>query len=81
MERHEAAIAALRLAARPEREAPAAMAPYLEKVHRNAYRVTDADVDELRAVGLAEEEIFEQTVSAAVFEGLSRLDAALGVIR
>jgi alkylhydroperoxidase family enzyme len=74
---HEDAIEGLRLAARPDRPAPAAMEPYLEKVRRGAYRVTDGDVDELRAAGFSEDEIFEHTVSAAVSEGLVRLDAGL----
>jgi alkylhydroperoxidase family enzyme len=74
---HEDAIERLRLAARPDRRAPAAMEPYLEKVRRGAYRVTDEDIDELRAAGFSEDEIFEQTVSVAVSEGLVRLDAAL----
>jgi alkylhydroperoxidase family enzyme len=46
-------------------------------VRRAAYRVTDADVDDLRAAGFSEDAIFEQTVSASVSEGLVRLDAAL----
>ena len=74
---YEDAIDGLRRAARPDRPAPAAMEPYLEKVRHGAYRVTDGDVDELRAAGFSEDEIFEQTVSAAVSEGLVRLDAAL----
>ena len=80
MSEHDAAIEVLRLAGRPDRPAPATMEPYLEKVRRGAYRVTDGDVDELRAAGFSEDEIFEQTVSAAVSEGLARLDAALGTI-
>jgi alkylhydroperoxidase family enzyme len=56
--------------------APAAMDAYLEKVRRHAYRVTDADVEALKAAGLSEDEIFEQTVAAAIGEGLRRLDAA-----
>jgi hypothetical protein len=71
-------VEALRLAARPSRSAPAGMESYLEKVRRAAYLVTDEDVDELRAA-FSEDEIFEQTVSAAVSEGLVRLDAALRV--
>jgi alkylhydroperoxidase family enzyme len=78
---HEDAIEGLRRAARPDRPAPAAMEPYLEKVRRGASRVTDADVDELRVAGFSEDEIFEQTVSAAVSEGLVRLDAALRALR
>lgn len=81
MSDHDGLIEALRLAAQPERPAPPAMEAYLEKVHRQAYRVTDGDVEDLREAGLSEDEIFEHTVSAAVFEGIRRLDAALKVIR
>jgi alkylhydroperoxidase family enzyme len=49
-------------------------------VRRGAYRVTDGDVDALRAAGLSEDGIFEHTVSAAVSEGFVRLDAALGAL-
>jgi alkylhydroperoxidase family enzyme len=56
--------------------APAVMASYLEKVRERAYSISDADVDALKAVGCSEEEIFEQTVAAAIGEGLRRLDAA-----
>jgi alkylhydroperoxidase family enzyme len=59
---------------RPELEA------YLQKVRFNAYKVTDADVEQLKAAGLSEDEIFEQTVAAAISEGLRRLDAASAVI-
>jgi alkylhydroperoxidase family enzyme len=55
------------------------MAAYLEKVHRHAYKVTDRDVEELKAAGIDEDTIFEQTVAAAVAEGLLRLDAAEAV--
>jgi alkylhydroperoxidase family enzyme len=43
----------------------------------HAYKVTDRDVDELKAVGYTEDEIFEHTVSAATAAGLERLEAAL----
>ena len=56
------------------------MDAYLEKVHLHAYKVTDADVEALKAAGLSEDEIFEQTVAAAIAEGLRRLDAAEAVI-
>jgi alkylhydroperoxidase family enzyme len=56
------------------------MAAYLEKVRAHAYKVTDADVEQLKAAGLSEDEIFEQTVAAAIAEGLRRLDAASAVI-
>ena len=60
--------------------APQAMDAYLEQARRHAYRVTDADVEALKASGLSEDEIFEQTVAAAIGEGLRRLDAAERVI-
>ena len=66
-------IDALRNAVRP---APPEFAEYLEKVRLHAYKVTDDDVARLKAAGFSEDEIFEQTVSAAVAAGLERLDAA-----
>jgi hypothetical protein len=59
---------------------PSQMAEYLEIVPTGAYVLTDADVDALKAAGIAEDEIFEQTVAVAVQEGLRRLDAGLGVV-
>jgi alkylhydroperoxidase family enzyme len=56
--------------------APDAMDGYLRKVHERAYTVVDGDVDALKAAGLSEDEIFEQTVAAAISEGLRRLDRA-----
>ena len=60
--------------------APEAMAGYLRKVHERAYTVVDGDVESLKAAGLSEDEIFEQTVAAAISEGLRRLDRADEVI-
>ncbi len=60
--------------------APEAMAGYLRKVHERAYTVTDGDVEALKAAGLSEDQIFEQTVAAAIAEGLRRLDRANEVI-
>jgi alkylhydroperoxidase family enzyme len=59
--------------------APPELASYLEKVRTRAYSVTDADVEELKTAGCTEDEIFEQTVAAAISEGLRRLDAAAAV--
>ena len=78
--RYDDAVERLRLAARPDRAAPAGMEGYLRRVRERAYDVTDGDVDELREAGFSEDEIFEQTVAAAVGEGLRRLDAALRVL-
>ena len=79
--RYDEAIEELRAAAQPNRPVPAQFAPYLQKVRLHAYRVTDRDVDELKATGFSEDEIFEQTVSAAAAAGLERLDAGLRTLR
>jgi alkylhydroperoxidase family enzyme len=60
--------------------APETMAPYLTKVRERAFTITDADVEELKAAGLSEDEIFEQTVGAAISQGLRRLDKAMEAI-
>jgi alkylhydroperoxidase family enzyme len=73
-------IAALR-AVVAEMPPPAeAMATYLAKVRERAYSVTDADVEQLKADGFSEDEIFEQTVAVAIAQGLRRYDAAMDVI-
>lgn len=56
---------------------PEALATYVEKVWRHAYKVTDEDVADLRAAGLTEEQIFELTVATAVGAGYRRLHAGL----
>jgi alkylhydroperoxidase family enzyme len=78
--RYDALIDDLRAAAKPGRAAPEAMAAYLDKVRRNAYTVTDADVEALKADGFSEDEIFEQTVAVAVAAGLERLDAGMAAL-
>jgi alkylhydroperoxidase family enzyme len=78
--RYEPLVERLREAAKPDREAPPELVPYLDKVRRNAYRVTDQDVEALRRAGFSEDVIFEQTVSVAVAAGLKRLEAGLAVL-
>jgi alkylhydroperoxidase family enzyme len=75
--RYDELIERVRAAAEPDRGAPAELSGYLEKVRLHAYKITDGDVDRLKAAGFSEEEIFEHTVSAAVAAGLERLDAGL----
>ena len=79
--RYDGLIAELRAAAQPERPSPPELAPYLEKVRRHAFQVTDADVQRLKDAGFTEDEIFEHTVSAAVAAGLERLEAGLETLR
>ena len=71
------ALRALSAAAAPP---DPALDAYLDKVRNRAYTVTDADVDGLKAAGFSEDELFEQTVAAAIGEGLRRLDAARDAI-
>ena len=47
---------------------------YIEKVRAHAYKVTDGDIDAMRAEGMSEDDIFELTVEVAVEEGRRRLD-------
>ena len=80
MTRYDSLVEQLRQAAQPDREAPAELAPYLDKVRRNAYKVTDEDIEALKDAGYSEDVIFEQTVSVAVAAGLERLEAGLAVL-
>jgi hypothetical protein len=57
-------------------EPPAELAEYLAKVREHASTLTDADLDALKAAGISEDTIFEQTVAVAIREGLRRFDAA-----
>jgi hypothetical protein len=73
-------IAQLRAVVADAPTAPESMAPYLAKVRERAYTVTDADIEALKNAGSSEDEIFEQTVAAAVAQGLRRLDIVTRVI-
>jgi hypothetical protein len=78
--RYDELIAELREAAQPDHPAPPEFQTYLDKVRRHAYKVTDADVQALKDAGYCDDEIFEQTVSAAVGAGLYRLDKGLACL-
>jgi alkylhydroperoxidase family enzyme len=58
-------------------DAPPEAAPFVDKVRRHAYKITDGDVDALLASGWSEEQVFELTVATALGEGGRRLEAAL----
>jgi alkylhydroperoxidase family enzyme len=58
-------------------EIPANLRSYVEKVTRHAYRVTDADVDELKRAGYSEDAIFEITAAAALGAAVMRLERGL----
>lgn len=52
---------------------------YVEKVTRHAYKVSDADVEELKKIGWTHEQILEATLVAALFNAINRFADALGV--
>ena len=78
--RYDALIAELR-AALPDREAPGDFGPYLDKVRRHAYTITDRDVQALKDAGHSEDEIFQHTLSSAAAAGFERLQAGLRTLR
>ena len=49
-------------------------------VRSHPARVTDADIEHLRAAGLDDDAIFELTVAAALGAGMDRLPAGLAVL-
>ncbi len=53
---------------------------FLAKLRQHAYKITDADVAALRAHGWNDETIYELTVTAAVGQGMRRLDLGLAAL-
>jgi alkylhydroperoxidase family enzyme len=72
---------ALRRAASLAAGLPAALGPYVQKVARHAYTVTDEDIMALHQTGYSDDQVFELTVSAALGAGLMRLEAGLSALR
>jgi alkylhydroperoxidase family enzyme len=70
------AAAARDLAALPEN-----LRAYVDKVAKWAYKVTDEDVDALKAAGYTEDQIFEITAATAVGAALHRLDAGMRALK
>ncbi len=54
---------------------------YVDKVAFHAYKVTDEDIENLKASGYSEDEIFEITVSAALGAGLARVEHSLNLLK
>ena len=59
---------------------PPALTPYVDKVARHAYQVTDADVIAVRRAGNSEDAVFEITVAAALGAALGRLERGLAAL-
>jgi alkylhydroperoxidase family enzyme len=76
----ELAVAVRRAAAGLGGEFPDALAPYVEKVRKYAYRVTDLDVSALREGDYDDDQLFELTVATALGAGLARRRAGLDAI-
>jgi hypothetical protein len=56
------------------------LAGWVDKVARQAWKITDEDVAALRAAGFAEDAIFEITIAAAAGAGLARYQVAVRAI-
>jgi hypothetical protein len=72
---------ALRRAAAKGEGLPAALAGFVEKIRRHAYRVTDEDVTALKSSGHSEDLLFEILAAAALGASLDRLNAGLRAVR
>jgi hypothetical protein len=72
---------AVRKAACLAAELPGVLGPYMKKVAKHAYKVTDRDMIALRQAGYSDDQIFEATVSAALGAGLVRLESGLRALQ
>ena len=77
----EARAARLGGGEREETPIPSELEGYVHKVALFAYKVTDEDVEALKARGYSEDEIFEITIAAAFGAGLARMERGLGVLK
>ena len=77
----EARAARLGGGEREEATIPSELESFVHKVALHAYMVTDEDVEELKARGYSEDEIFEVTIAAAFGAGLARMEKGLEVLK
>lgn len=68
-------------ASQPAEDVPPMLERYVTKVALHAYKITDEDIDALRAAGYSEETIFELTVSAALGAGMARLERGMAALK
>jgi alkylhydroperoxidase family enzyme len=54
---------------------------YVSKVAMHSYKVTDADINRLKAAGYSEDDLYELTISAALGAGLARLNRGLELLK
>ena len=60
---------------------PPELETYVGKVTLYAYKVTDEEIAELKALGYTEDELFEITISAALGAGRTRLEYGLAALK
>lgn len=53
---------------------------YAEKIARNAYKVVDQDIENLKGEGFSEPEIFELTIAASWSAGLARFEKGVELL-
>ncbi|MGH7857756.1 MAG: hypothetical protein ACREQY_10540 [Candidatus Binatia bacterium] len=63
-----------------DHDVPEPLRPYVSKVFRHAYKVTDEDAGALRDAGYSEDQIFEATLAAALGAARIRLRAGLAAL-
>lgn len=59
---------------------PENLRPYLRKLAKHAYKISDEDIAALRDAGYSEDMIFELTAAAALAAGLAQMDRGLAVL-
>jgi alkylhydroperoxidase family enzyme len=72
---------ATRAAAYRSDRLPPPLRLYVAKVHGEAYRITEEDVQALLSAGYSEDAVFEITVAAALGAAMRRLEAGLGSLQ
>lgn len=60
---------------------PPELEAYVRKVTLYAYKVTDEDIAQLKALGFTEDDLFEITLSAALGAGRIRLECGLAALK
>ncbi|MFN8491473.1 MAG: hypothetical protein U0350_28000 [Caldilineaceae bacterium] len=60
---------------------PAAIQPYVDKVTKYAYKVTDEDIEQLKAAGYSEDAIFEITISATLGASSACFERGLNLLQ
>lgn len=60
---------------------PTTLNTYIEKLSKQAYKIVDRDIDQLKGEGFSEDEIFELTIVGATAAGITRLEKGLQALQ